>query len=160
MARGGVLESINASRGGVPKTSLFEGLITERGLDGDFQNDPRYHGGPDRAIVLFSLDVIRLLQAEGHPIAIGTTGENLTVSGLDWHALAPGIMIAVGPAQLLITKYASPCYKIGVSFLERRFRRISHDEHPGFSRLCARVVRGGIVRPGDLVTVESGHLVV
>jgi hypothetical protein len=42
---GGRLESINASRGGVPKRSMFEGLITEAGLDGDRQRDPRFHGG-------------------------------------------------------------------------------------------------------------------
>src|SRR6185503_150995 len=101
----GHLESINASRGGVPKTAMFEGLVTEQGLDGDRQRDPRFHGGPDRAIVLFSLDVIRLLQQEGHPIAPGTTGENLTVSGIDWRDVVPGRRLRIGEVQLEITKY-------------------------------------------------------
>ena len=35
----GRIESINVSRGGVPKTSVFEALITFRGLDGDCQRD-------------------------------------------------------------------------------------------------------------------------
>jgi MOSC domain-containing protein YiiM len=59
-------------------------------LDGDKQRNLQHHGGPDRAIVLFSLEVVRALQEEGHPIATGTTGENLTVSGLDWPSLVPG----------------------------------------------------------------------
>jgi MOSC domain-containing protein YiiM len=84
------LESINASRGGVPKRSMFEALITEAGVDGDRQRDLRFHGGPDRAIVLYSLDLIRALQREGHSITAGTAGENLTVSGLEWAAMAPG----------------------------------------------------------------------
>src|SRR4030095_6430371 len=73
----GRIESINASRAGVPKTNAFETLITEHGIDGDQQRDSRYDRGPDRAVVLFSLDVIRALQREGHPIGVGTTRENL-----------------------------------------------------------------------------------
>jgi MOSC domain-containing protein YiiM len=149
----GRLESVNVSGGGVPKTSVFEALVTEQGVDGDRQADPRVHGGPDRAVVLFSADVIAALRAEGHPIAAGTTGENLTVSGIDWAALAPGMTVAVGGVHLFITKYAMPCYKIAGSFVGAEYRRIDHREHPGFSRLCARVVEAGIVRPGDPVSI-------
>ena len=53
-------------------------------------NYPKVHGGPERAVSLFSLEVIRRLQDEGHPIYPGATGENLTVAGLDWAALAAG----------------------------------------------------------------------
>jgi MOSC domain-containing protein YiiM len=147
----GRLESINASRGGVPKIAMFEGLITERGLDGDRQRDLRYHGGPDRAIVLFSLDVIRVLQREGHPIAAGTTGENLTVSGVDWHGLAPGRRLQIGEVKLEITRFTSPCEKIAGSFLEFDFTRISQKRHAGWSRVSARVLAGGLVRMGDPV---------
>jgi MOSC domain-containing protein YiiM len=101
--------------------------------------------------VLFSLDVIRALQQEGHPIAAGTAGENFTISGVEWAALAPGHRLQVGPVQLLLTRYTSPCRKIGGSFLNREFTRIDHGDHPGWSRLCARVIEGGLVRPGDPV---------
>jgi MOSC domain-containing protein YiiM len=149
------IEAVQVSRGGVPKTSVFEALIAEDGLDGDSQRDLRYHGGPDRAVVLFSLEVIRALQAEGHPIGPGRTGENLTVSGLDWTAIRPGTMIQVGEARLQVTRFATPCRKIGGAFLGGDHLRISQDRHPGFSRVCARVVTGGIVRPGDRVAIIS-----
>ena len=149
----GRLESINASRGGVPKNSMFEGLITEQGLDGDRQRDLRYHGGPDRAIVLFSLDVITALQGEGHSIAAGTTGENLTVSGVDWKATGPGTELTIGEVRLLITSYTSPCEKIAFSFFENDYTRISQKLHPGWSRLCARVLAGGLVTVGDAVEI-------
>lgn len=149
----GVLESINVSRGGVPKTAVFEALISESGLDGDRQADPRFHGGPDRAVVLFSSEVINALKAEGHPIAPGTIGENLTVSGIEWRNLTPGSTVVVGPVRLLVTKYATPCYKIAGAFLDRSFRRVDQSIHPGFSRVCARVVEAGLVRPGDPVHV-------
>jgi len=147
----GRIESINVSRGGVPKTPVFEALVTVGGIDGDRQRDPRFHGGPERAVVLFSLDVIRALQREGHPINIGTTGENLAVSGIDWTAISPGVELEIGGARLVITKYASPCEKIRRSFLDEDFTRISQKLHAGWSRLCARVVTEGIVRIGDQV---------
>ena len=150
----GRLESINASRGGVPKRSMFEALITEAGLDGDRQRDLRFHGGPDRAIVLFSLDVIRALQQEGHDISPGSTGENLTVSGLDWAAIIPGRELAIGEVRLRITKYTSPCEKIGFAFTACDYTRISQKLHPGWSRLSARVLRGGLVAIGDAVEVS------
>jgi MOSC domain-containing protein YiiM len=147
----GRIESINISPGGIPKTSVFEALITEHGVDGDRQRDLRYHGGPDRAVVLFSLDVIRALQGEGHAIDVGTTGENLTISGIDWAAVAPGRELEIAGIRLLITKYVTPCEIIRESFLERHFTRISHKRHHGWSRVGARVLAGGIVRLGDEV---------
>jgi MOSC domain-containing protein YiiM len=147
----GRLESINRSRGGVPKVSMLEALITEQGLDGDRQRDLRYHGGPDRAVVLFSLEVIQALQREGHPIGVGTTGENLTVSGIDWTTLAPGTELQVGAVRLAITKYASPCVNISGSFVAGDFTRVSQKGHAGWSRVCARVVAGGVVHVGDPV---------
>jgi MOSC domain-containing protein YiiM len=150
----GRLESINASRGGVPKRSMFEALVTEAGLDGDRQRDLRFHGGLDRAVVLYSLDVIRALQHEGHPIAPGATGENLTVSGLDWTAIVPGRELAIGEVRLRITKYTSPCEKIAYAFDGYDYTRISQKLHPGWSRLSARVLHGGLVAIGDAVEVS------
>jgi MOSC domain-containing protein YiiM len=105
--------------------------------------------------VVYSLDVIRALQREGHPISAGAVGENLTVSGLEWAAVIPGTRLVVGDVELQITKYATPCRNIRGSFLGHDFMRIFQDRHPGWSRVCARVVTGGIVRPGDTVSVQS-----
>jgi MOSC domain-containing protein YiiM len=148
------LESINASRGGVPKQSMFEALITAAGLDGDRQRDLRVHGGPDRAIVLYSLDLIRALQREGHPIAAGTVGENLTVSGLDWAAIVPGTELAIGEVRLRLTKFTAPCETIAFNFVASDYTRISQKVHPGWSRLSARVLHGGLVAVGDAVEVS------
>jgi len=149
----GRLESINVSRGGVPKKAVPQALVTEEGLSGDRQDDRRYHGGVDRAVTLFSRERIDLLRAEGHPIGIGTTGENLTVSGLDWATLKPGVLLRVGAVELELTKFASPCEKIAGSFAQGDYTRLSEKNHPGWSRVCARVRQGGPVRTGDTVVV-------
>ena len=156
----GRLESINTSRGGVPKIAVFEALITEEGVDGDRQRDRRFHGGPDRAVVLYSLEVIRGLQAEGHSIAPGAAGENLTVSGVDWTRVVPGTCVRIGGAGgvlLQVTKYASPCEKISGYFVDGNIARVSQKQHPGWSRVCARVIEEGLVRIGDEVTLVVGE---
>ena len=151
----GRLESINTSLGGVPKTPVFEGHVTAEGIGGDLQRDLRHHGGPDRAVSIFSLELIQALRAEGHPIATGTTGENLTVSGIDWALMTPGRELQIGPVRLAITGYAAPCENIRRSFTGEHFVRISQKVHPGWSRVYTRVLTPGTVRPGDIVELSG-----
>jgi MOSC domain-containing protein YiiM len=149
----GRLVSINVSDGGVPKLGRSACAITRAGLAGDRQRDLVHHGGPDRAVTLFSCERIDALRREGHPIAAGTIGENLTVSGLDWPALTPGMRLRVGAVLLELTRHASPCAKIGPSFAGQDFMRVAQKVHPGWSRLCARVIEEGVVRVGDPVAI-------
>ena len=148
----GRLESIQISKGGVPKWSVTSAVeITMNGLAGDRQRDLRFHGGPDRAVCLFSQEQIDGLRREGHPIDRGTTGENLTLSGLDWSLLLPGAVLDVEGVRLQITKPAHPCKNIAGSFSDGDFSRLSAKIHPGRGRLYARVLTPGLVRPGDAV---------
>jgi MOSC domain-containing protein YiiM len=153
MADTGTLHSINTSRGGVPKLPRPEAAVTVDGLEGDRQRDRRYHGGPLRAVSLYSLERIRALQQEGHPVDVGTMGENLTVAGLDWTRVGPGERLSIGDVLLEITKDAPPCKTIAGSFLEGGFARASQKVHPGWSRFYARVLREGTVRVGDAVVL-------
>src|SRR4051812_1636717 len=94
--RTGAVLSINISGGGVPKRRVTDAIVSKNGLQNDAHDDKKHHGGLDRAVVLYALERIRGLQTEGHPVDIGTAGENLTVEGLDWDLVAPGIRIRVG----------------------------------------------------------------
>jgi len=147
----GTIVQLAISAGGVPKRAIAEADVTRLGLAGDVQKHPAIHGGPDRALCLFALEVIERLQAEGHPIAPGTTGENVTIRGLDWAAAHPGDRLALGDAVVVeITELTDPCKQISASFTGGQFRRIvAH----GDSRLYARVLREGHVRVGDRVTL-------
>ena len=122
------------------------------GVAGDAQRDRELHGGPDRALCLFSMEQIRALQAEGHPIAPGHIGENLTVEGLDWDAVAPGARLLLGEDVLVeVTRYTSPCANIRAAFTGGDYARVSQKRHPGASRVYARVLRTGAIRRGDPV---------
>ena len=74
---------VNVSDGGVPKLPIAEGEVTSTGIVGDRQRDTEHHGGPQRAICLLAAERIEALQAEGHPIVPGGTGENITTRGID-----------------------------------------------------------------------------
>lgn len=144
---------INVSDGGVPKLPVPRAGVSSSGVTGDRQNNLEFHGGPDRAVCLFSLERIMALQAEGHPVFPGSTGENLTVSGLDWDVIVPGTRLRVGDTVILeITSYTTPCKTIGPSFADGSSIRISHKAHPGWARLYARVIEPGQVAIGDEVS--------
>jgi MOSC domain-containing protein YiiM len=160
-AAGGRLDSINVSGGGVPKLPIAEAAITVDGVVGDRQRDRRFHGGPDRAVTLFSTERIAALRAEGHPIEAGSTGENLTLSGIDWTRATPGARVEIGEVRLEITRYATPCANITGSFAGGDIARVGHKANPGWSRVCARVIVPGRVHVGDSVrlldpTAERG----
>lgn len=144
--------SVNPN-GGVPKTAVPEALLHREGVQGDRQRDRRFHGGPERAVCLFSFERIEALRAQGHPIGPGTTGENLTLAGVSWTEITPGRRLQVGDALLELTSYAAPCRKISGSFADGEFTRMSQKLHPGTSRVYARVLTEGVVRPGDTVTL-------
>lgn len=150
----GTVVQVNVSAGGVPKLPVPEGLVGESGILGDGHHNTENHGGPQRALCLFALERILALQGEGHAIAPGTAGENLTVSGLDWDAVVPGVRLRLGESVLVeVTGYTTPCYKIKAIFSDGDFNRMHQSTHPGWSRVYARILTGGLVRPGDRVEV-------
>ncbi|MDQ6748966.1 MAG: MOSC domain-containing protein [Candidatus Dormibacteraeota bacterium] len=145
--------SVKISGGGVPKRAIAEGQLGTRGLAGDDHDDKHDHGGPDRALCLYSIERIRVLQAEGHPVEAGSLGENLTLEGIDSATLNPGDRLAIGETEIELTQFTTPCRTIRESFVDGGFSRVLQDRHPGDSRLYARVVRGGTIHPGDPVTL-------
>jgi MOSC domain-containing protein YiiM len=146
--------SINISPGGVPKHPIDAAAVTALGLEGDGQRDTVHHGGPDRALCLFSMELIAALQREGHPIAPGSTGENLTIEGLDWPALGPGGRIRfAGGVEIELTNFTTPCSNIRGSFVQGSINRIKQALNPGWSRIYARVLIPGRLTRGEELLV-------
>lgn len=148
------ITQINISDGGTPKLPILEAKITFDGLIGDRQRNLKYHGGSDRAVCLWSADIIHTLQNEGHPIGPGSAGENITITGLLWEDIGPNTRLQLGETvRLEITDYAAPCRHISKYFSDRRHSRISQKHHPGISRLYARVLSPGPVQVGNSIQV-------
>lgn len=153
----GFVHQINVSAGGVPKLPVGGPVeVGADGLAGDAHNDARHHGGPHRALCIYSLEVIEALRREGHPIRPGYAGENLTIAGLDWEELAPGRRLLIGRNVVAeLTATVTPCAKNAAWFVDGYFRRMDADVHPGWSRWYARVVAQGAVEQGDPVGLET-----
>jgi MOSC domain-containing protein YiiM len=149
----GRVVQVNSSPGGVPKLAASSAEVGIDGLAGDSHRDLEHHGGPDRAVCVYSMELITALRAEGHTVTPGALGENLTVEGIDWSALIPDTCLLVGDVVLQITRYTSPCVNIKRVFAQGEFSRVSQKRYPGWSRVYARVLRPGSVRPGDPVRV-------
>ena len=106
---------INISPGGIPKKPVSAGRVVFGKVEGDDWNDRRYHGWPDQALCLFSVELIEELKAEGFPLFPGALGENLTTGGLDYHKVRIGEVYRIGKeVEIRITKIRVPCRTISV----------------------------------------------
>ena len=144
---------LSRSPGGVPKLAVREAHAAALGLQGDGHAHPKGHGGPERALCLYSLEAILALQAEGHPIFPGSTGENVTIVGLPWAQLAAGTRLRLGGEVVVeLTRIASPCKQIAESFADRDGKRLAD---PARGRWYARVLVEGNLRVGDDVTLAT-----
>jgi MOSC domain-containing protein YiiM len=145
---------VNVSPGGVPKQPVERAWIGRFGVEGDRQRHDTVHGGPHRAVALLGIEAIERVQADGHPIYPGSVGENLTTVGIELSRLPVGTRLAIGQhAVLELSSAAGPCNLIAESFRGGKSGRISILTHPDDSRMYARTLVEGEVRPGDAIRV-------
>jgi MOSC domain-containing protein YiiM len=149
----GTVEQLNTSDGGVPKRPVDVVEVDVCGVVGDRQAVRRHHGRPWQALCIWSADVIDELAAEGHPIAPGRAGENVTVRGLPWADVRAGIQLQIGEVRAEVSVFALPCATNAQWFLHRDFERMHHERGP-VSRVYASVLRGGRIATGDPVVLE------
>src|SRR5207244_4281869 len=122
-----------------------EALVTRLGIEGDAVANRRVHGGPDRALCLYSLERIDALRAEGHGIFPGAIGENVTIERVPWERVVPGVRLALGECVAEVTTFATPC-STTAPFVGGDLRRYHQEHAPGWSRVYARVAREGRLR--------------
>lgn len=149
----GTVVALHRGDGGVPKRAVRSVDIHHAGVVGDRQATRRHHGAPWQALCLWSEEVIAALAAGGHPIGPGLAGENVTIAGLEWGDVRPGVRLAIGTVACEVSAYAVPCRQNARWFSDRRFDRIHHHHGP-VSRMYATVIRAGSVDIGDTVVVE------
>ena len=144
------LERINVNLyGGVPKYSVPSATIRVNGVEGDKQRHSN-HGGIERAVLIYSMERIEELQQQKHPITPGSTGENLTIRGLDWSCLKDGVLLQIGEVKLQLTGMAPPCPGIKESFFDYVWS-VCRD------RWCTRVLSEGMVNVDDEVKLLGAY---
>ena len=143
----GSLLQLNVSNGGMPKLPVDSAHVSPGGVAGDRQINLKYHGGPDRAVCLFSDELYDDLREDGIDLPAGSVGENFTTSGIDLNSLTPGDRLRVGDSLIEITNVREPCSKLN-KLHPQLLKKIA-----GRSGWVAKVVEQGIVRRGDGIEV-------
>ena len=141
----GVVKQVSVSPGGMPKSAIPVGTLTAAGFLGDHQKNRKYHGGPDRAVCLFSVELYDRLRDRGIDLSPGSVGENLTVEGIDLDALSVGNRLHVGECLIEITDVRTPCRNLN------RWHPQLLKTMKGHSGWVAKVLKPGSVSPGQPV---------
>lgn len=149
----GTATGLFTSGGGVPKQAVEAVEVGWSGVVGDGQNDRRHHGRPWQALCLWSTGVIEGFRAEGHPLAPGLAGENISITGLPWERVRPGVQLLLGDVVAEVSSYAIPCAKNAAWFVDGDFDAMHH-RHGPISRVYATVVEPGHLTVGDPVLLE------
>jgi MOSC domain-containing protein YiiM len=149
----GTVTQLSSSKGGVPKLAVESVDVGFRGVVGDVQRVRVHHGRPWQALCLFADEVIDEFRAEGHPIERGSVGENITVAGLDWADVRPGVRIRVGTVVALVQAFAEPCRHNAKFFLAGDVHRMNIRRGP-VSRVYATVLEPGRIATGDVIELE------
>ncbi len=144
----GILAQLNTSGGGMPKLPIREAMVGVDGVEGDWQKNRKYHGGPNRAICIYSEELYAWLREQGINVANGNIGENFTTRGLDLLKLKKGDRLKVGECIIEITNVRVPCYQL------QKWDADLPELIVGRSGWVAKVVKEGMVKQGDEITVE------
>lgn len=135
---------ISTARGTQKRPVGSAEFIADWGIRGDA------HGGHwHRQVSLLSADRIDAFRARGAQVENGAFGENLVVRGFDFSTLPVGTLFKSGDVLLELTQIGKECHQhcaiyqaVGDCIMPRE-------------GVFARVIHGGIVRPGDeLVLAE------
>ncbi len=145
------------------------------GLEGDEQADPRYHGGPAKAVYAYPgehygfWNTLRRqsLRPEGRVVQeglipwpelddlpFGALGENLTVAGLEERTLWIGDRLAIGDARFIVSAPREPCFKFNARMGFGHAAKMMVDS--GYCGFYLQVARDGSVGAHDPIEVTAG----
>ena len=155
----GRCDSVNIGRS-IPKKNVLEAFVTPVGVLGDEQSAPYIavwggHAGFDKAVMLWSSEVMATVNQHGASFFPGASGEQLTISGVDWKKMKTGVRIQVGDQLLLeVTYLKGPCKNLDRFFAAPKDKvQIDPKKSPDSARVLAKVLRPGRVSRGDHVQV-------
>jgi MOSC domain-containing protein YiiM len=97
-----------------------------------------------RQVLLMDIETLRAMD-----LVPGMVRENITTEGLEVNALKAGQRLRVGEVQLEVTLVCQPCEQI------EKLRAGLEEQMVGKRGMLCRVLRGGMVKPGDSINFEG-----
>jgi MOSC domain-containing protein YiiM len=136
------------------KSDVSGRLMLEReNLVGDRQADLTVHGGPDKAVCVYSADHYDDWRREVRvpDAGPGWFGENFTVAGATEQTVAIGDIYRVGGAVVQVSQPRGPCWKLAHRW--NRPEMVKLVVRSGRSGWYFRVLEVGYVAAGDTLTL-------
>lgn len=141
-------------------------LIEDFGVDGDYHAGKlvrhRYLAEKDptqpnvRQVLLVDKGIHADVAKQGIELRPGMMGENILIDGLDVMALALGTQVEIGETLLEVTEVRNPCHQLDdlqPGLLDACIVKEDVPE-PRRAGMMTRILRGGEVKAGDIVTVR------
>ncbi len=146
--------ALHRSPGGIPKSEVAEAIVEARGIVGDDWAHPKYHGGPNQALLLIGAEVLAELTEMGFAVGPGSLGENVTTEGLDYRELSSKQRLSLGEeVKIELTKLREPCRTLDVYNNAKAGRIQKPLKLEGRGGWYARVLTGGALRKGDRISL-------
>jgi len=156
-----IIESLNVA---LPRKEIFSGreiltgicksavsgplLLKKLGFEGDGVGDLRYHGGPDKAVCVYSKEHYpyweKILGITLPPAAFG---ENLTVSHLHEEDVCIGDIFQLGTAVVQLSQPRQPCKTLAARY--DRSDMVKLVRNSGRTGFYCRVLEEGMVEKGS-----------
>lgn len=128
---------------GMRKTPVASALLKqEHGLVGD-----AHAGDWHRQVSLLAVESIEKMQRMGLDVNPGDFAENITTEGIDLMTLPVGSRLSLGEAEVEITQIGKTCHTRCAIYQQ------AGDCVMPKEGVFARVLREGIVKPGDRVDI-------
>ena len=147
-----------AGEHGLPKPTVPEFDVTEKGVVGDFNRYRHEEKADDltSAVLVMPLETLETLRQEGWPVQPGDLGENITTQGIPYSELEPGLRLDAGTASLEVTRPCDPCTNLYLlpyvgDRLGPKFLKVMLGRRGWY----CRVLRAGTIRTGDSIKVRS-----
>ena len=125
-------------------------LLSVEGLAGDRHGDPRYHGGPEKALHHYPAEHYAALAlrwpAAAQALRPGALGENLSTTGWTEQNVCVGDVFRIGPCRVQVSQPRQPCWKINHRIGEAGLSAFIAEQ--GLVGWYCRVLEGGVVEPG------------
>ena len=140
----GEVVAVSLSAGGIPKLPQACVSVIGKGIAGDHQAHEK-HRRPDRALSLWDEEILQELVREGYAIVPGAIGENLLLRGVDVQGMSPQTVLEIGEVTIKLEQPRKPCFILDP--IDEKLK----DVIAGRCGYMASVVKGGEIRPGDVV---------
>jgi MOSC domain-containing protein YiiM len=153
---------IHTSNGGVPKRPTLFGEVTPVGVAGDRHNNPKIHGGPQKALLIITSEGLEELKQVGFPVYPGALGENITTVGLNRRDMRLGQRYRIGEIVVELSRMRQPCDNLdpyGAGSIQKAVydARVKAGDHTspvwGLAGFYTSVLQTGTIRPGDAITL-------